>query len=175
MVITHPNTICSTAHVHPNNSNQPPSNPIVVGWGLIISIAMKQYHGTDSLAAKEISTGKIDITKGGGELGRGFYVGDLMHRAFCWAWHKAQHDYAVVEFVINDEDFLKLDILCLDRRKASDLKYEIKRNHQQRFFVFGQDVVWAPIVGQDIPHSNQIKFESAKGQSFINYTTKYII
>ena len=37
---------------------------------------MIYYHGTDATSALTIASHKIDVTKGKGELGKGFYVGN---------------------------------------------------------------------------------------------------
>ena len=51
---------------------------------------MKRYHGTDDISAQYILEGLIDVTKGGGELGQGFYVANLAHKAATWAYHKGK-------------------------------------------------------------------------------------
>ena len=49
---------------------------------------MEQYHGTDKKNALDIINGKLSVSKGGGELGQGFYAGDINYEAHNWAWHK---------------------------------------------------------------------------------------
>lgn len=129
---------------------------------------MKQYHGTNKTAAILISTGQIDVNIGGGELGKGFYTGDLIHRAFNWAYHKSQQDGAVVVFNFSDEDFLGLNPLCLESLMTHRYRRYIRDNGSTRTFKFNENVVWAPVVGREYNNFNQIKFESIIAQDFLN-------
>jgi hypothetical protein len=48
---------------------------------------MEQYHGANKHFSNDIATGNIDVNRGGGELGEGFYTGDLAHTALmCFYW-----------------------------------------------------------------------------------------
>lgn len=77
---------------------------------------MIYYHGTDATSALTIASHKIDVTKGGGELGQGFYVGSLLHKAFAWAYNKSSKQKGkVVEFNINDDDFLQVQRIWLEK------------------------------------------------------------
>lgn len=124
------------------------------------------YHGTSKKDAQQIIL-KIDTSKGGGELGKGFYVGDLLHRACAWAWHKHKEDFNVVSFDINDNEFLEQDIVVLDAKEASNLRSWLRKKNKQRTWEKGVAAIWAPVVGNRIPNFNQIKFEE-NGEVFIN-------
>lgn len=132
---------------------------------------MIYYHGTDATSALTIASHKIDVTKGKGELGKGFYVGNQMHRAFAWAYHKNPKNYNVVRFVIDAEALLQLDIIFVDREYAEKEWAKMKSEDYEKTeenYEYHHDAVWAPVIGGNIDNMNQIKFESQKGESFIN-------
>lgn len=132
---------------------------------------MEQYHGTNSQSANNISNGHISVNLGGGELGMGFYTGDLSYQAFNWAWHKYKQDKAVVKFSMDDNEFLNLNPLCLDLHSTHRFRRRIKNNGQTRTYIFDQNAIWAPVVGRHLHNFNQIKFESYDAQSFLNGNT----
>ena len=129
---------------------------------------MEQYHGTNTQTATAISNGQVDVNYGGGELGKGFYVGDLIHEAFTWAWHQYQVDKAVVKFTMDDDQLLGLNPLCLDFFTTWKHRKMIKYKGQTRTFLFDENIIWTPVVGKHIPNFNQMKFESQQSESFIN-------
>ena len=134
---------------------------------------MIYYHGTDATSASIIASHNIDITKGKGELGKGFYVGNQMHRAFAWAYHKNSDNYNVVRFAIDAETLLKLDLIFVDREYAKQEWAKMKSEdckHAEDTYEYHHDAVWAPVIGGNIDNMNQIKFESIEGQKFINNT-----
>lgn len=132
---------------------------------------MLTYHGTSKQNAKDIIDNGVNISLGGGELGKGFYVGDLLHRAAAWAWNKYNSDLSVLIFDVDDSEFLKLDLLVLDFNEAYELRKRLKRKGLTRKYSKGVDAIWAPIVGQKIPYFNQIKFEKS-GKCFIDSVPK---
>ena len=139
---------------------------------------MIYYHGTDATSALTIASHKIDVTKGKGELGKGFYVANQMHRVFAWAYHKNTKSYNVVRFDIDAELLLHLDIIFIDREYAEQewAKMKSKDNKDtEETYEYHHDAVWAPVIGGNIDNMNQIKFESQKGESFINNTPAEIL
>lgn len=128
---------------------------------------MEMYHGTSVQAAEDIEENGVDVTKGGGELGQGFYVGDLMYKACAWAWNKYTEQPAIIRYQINDEEFVQQDVLCLSREAAKRKRFEIKKKNSKRSHKFNVAAVWAPVVGIDVENFNQIKFEK-KGKKFID-------
>lgn len=129
---------------------------------------MEQYHGTNTTSANLIATGNIDVNLGGGELGKGFYTGDLKHQAFNWAWHQYQQDKSVVVINFNDDDFLGLNPLCLELFMTHRHRRHIRDTGTTRTFEFDENAVWAPVVGREYHNFNQIKFESIDAQDFLN-------
>lgn len=138
---------------------------------------MKRYHGTNLKSVQKILK-NIDITCGGGELGKGFYVGNLAHQAFAWAYHKGlryKDGYKVICFLIDKVHFNTLNRKYLSRQEARNNRALVRKNHTQKSYIYNVDAVISPIVGKYIPHFTQIKFESTKGQIFINATTKFLL
>lgn len=137
---------------------------------------MRRFHGTDDIAAQDILNVGIDVTRGGGELGQGFYVGNLAHQAATWAYHKGRRKccgYKVIQFDIVDVDFDKLNRKYIDGETARNLRKSLQMIKKQREYTYGTDAVIAPVVGRYIPNFTQIKFEGEKGQTFINLTAKH--
>ncbi|MFN8252241.1 MAG: hypothetical protein U0V75_10190 [Ferruginibacter sp.] len=132
---------------------------------------MEQYHGTNQNNAIAISSGQIDVTRGGGELGQGFYTGDLSHEAFNWAWHQYNKDKAVVKLTLKDNDFLNLNPLCLNQYETHIRRRRIRDSGETRTFRFLVNVVWAPVVGKHIPNFNQFKYESDNAEIYLNGLT----
>lgn len=133
------------------------------------------YHGTDKTAAENIAQ-HIDSQKGGGELGQSFYIGSSAWRAHSWAWLKAKRNYAVLKFEIDEEAFLSLKLLCLNRRRTQNDFAQRKKAQDENSYVYANaDAVWAPIVGKNVKDAYQIKFqggEGSPGEQFINDQSK---
>lgn len=133
---------------------------------------MKRYHGTDKDSAEQIMRNNINVRQGGGELGQGFYVGNLAHQAFAWAYHKGERfggRYGVIQLNIDDRAFYLLQRLYLKRSQAAAKRLQMRDEGAQRTYIFGVDAVIAPVVGgRYIPNFTQIKFEGDIGKVFIN-------
>ena len=130
---------------------------------------MDSFHGTSAATAKELASGKVDSTRGGGELGRGFYTGEHLHEAKAWAVHRSgDRQKNVVRFVVPDHDIEALDLLILDHQSAGLRRYQVKRTGTTRTHQFGKDMVWAPIVGSERASGDQYKWESAQAEDLLN-------
>jgi hypothetical protein len=70
------------------------------------------YHGCRQEDLAKLIAGQIDVSLGGGELGRGFYTTLSFYTAKEWAWHKYK-SLTVLEIAISDQDFYDLDPLVL--------------------------------------------------------------
>lgn len=140
---------------------------------------MVYYHGTDANSINAIIKNGVDITRGSGELGQGFYVGSSLWRAFSWAWRKSQDsrqdNYGVIRYEILEKDFLNCDLLCKNRLSATATYENLKKKSKTRSWTSGHDAIWTPIVGKNIQNVYQIKFESQHGRDFINQQNKVII
>lgn len=134
---------------------------------------MNSYHGTSSASASSIASGTINVTLGGGELGRGFYTGEHLHEAKAWAFHTfGDKQSNVVSFTTADDDVEALDLKLLDYRYAGLQRYWIRQREETRSFLFGHDMVWAPIVGSERASGDQYKWESSAAQSLLNNPSK---
>ncbi|MEY8120360.1 hypothetical protein AB9F26_19225 [Falsihalocynthiibacter sp. BN13B15] len=125
------------------------------------------YHGTSDVFANDLVSGSVNTTVGGGEFGQGFYLGTELHVAKAWAKQKFGTE-TVVEFRMKEEDFWTFEIEALDQTLAIEHREHIKSTQTQRSFTFGKDVVWGPIVGGPKLYCDQHKWESKRGQSYLN-------
>lgn len=136
---------------------------------------MRRYHGTDDISAQQILDDNINVARGGGELGQGFYVGNLAHQAATWAYHKGRRlntGYKVISFEIIETDFYSLHRKYLSKQEATLARQRLRKKKEQRIYKFGADAIIAPVVGKYIPNFTQIKFEGQSGENFINATRK---
>lgn len=134
------------------------------------------YHGTDRVTAKNIvsKSNYIDRTKGGGELGMGFYVGDSVAIAAAFAKAKFNVSGEVIEFDMKKSEFIKLDIHLVKRREKVYLMWKkIITLKKRLLYQFNKDVVVAPFATIDI--CMQYKFESERGVDFLNNCVKRIL
>ena len=131
------------------------------------------YHGTSSADAANIAAGNIDVSIGCGELGRGFYSGQYLHEAKVWAYRKSGNKQQnVVEISMPDDEVEKLEIKIMDAREAGLRRYWIRRAGETRSYLFGNDMVWAPIVGSERVSGDQYKWETQKTQRLLNHMSK---
>ena len=130
---------------------------------------MDSYHGTSSVAAALLVSAKVDVSVGGGELGRGFYTGQHLHEAKAWAFHKSgDRGSNVVCFSTPNADIERLDIDVLDPGTAALTRHRLRKNDQTRTYLFEVDMVWAPIVGSERATGDQYKWESSSAQDLLN-------
>lgn len=83
---------------------------------------MQLFHGTDSTAASAIAgpPQAVNISKGGGELGQGFYAGDSLSLAVAWAnGHHGMGRAKILEIDIDNSSYAGLNIE--DQRGQSNL------------------------------------------------------
>jgi hypothetical protein len=130
---------------------------------------MDTYHGSSASAVSKIATGKVDVTLGGGELGRGFYTGQYLHEAKAWAFQRSgDRRRNVVVLSTPDTQVVSLVFEVLDYRYASLRRSQIKKSGETRTYLFGKDLVWAPIVGTTRASGDQFKWESQAAEFLLN-------
>lgn len=134
---------------------------------MIFPHIMITYHGTSDNFANELIAGKIEVDLGSGELGQGFYLGDMLHVAKAWAMNKYGSE-AVVEVSMAEDDFYNFKVICLNHAEAKELRIEIKKLSRTKIHKLGGDIVWAPIVGGSQVYGDQHKWESTHGETFLN-------
>jgi len=138
---------------------------------------MVTYHGTDIASANHIigPPSNIDVTRGGGELGRGFYLGEQVALAAALSRGKFGPDGVVLKFEIDETAFAQLNTRVIKRRVNVYFfwKYLIIMG-LKRQYLYDVDVVCAPFATIDI--SIQYKFESQNAQATLNnHSTKQIL
>ena len=130
---------------------------------------MNSYHGSDPHIVSNLAAGNIDVTCGGGELGRGFYTGHYLHEAKAWAYHKTRSTaHNVLELAVPDNKVEALNLLFMSFQDAAQNRRWIRQKGETRTKVFGCDMLWAPIVGSARVSGDQFKWESPNSQSLLN-------
>ena len=130
---------------------------------------MRSYHGTSTLHAQRIGAGNVDVTLGGGEIGRGFYTGQHIFEAKAWAYQTTKSmQQNVVEFDTPDADVEAMRLKLLTYSRAYAVRLLLKQRGQTRTYVFDFDMVWAPIVGSARATGDQYKWESAISEALLN-------
>ena len=128
---------------------------------------MEYFHGTNKTTATALQSGKVDVSKGGGELGLGFYTGELLLVAKSWATNRHRKDGAVVACDVPEADYFKLEPLLLSRTDALDHRNTIKVISATRSHTIGVNVVWSPIVGTTRVDTDQLKFEGKDAEHLL--------
>lgn len=138
---------------------------------------MKLYHGTEKNFSNLVmsSPNQIDRTKGGGELGMGFYAGDNLAMAAIFAKGKyGNSEASVIEFDIDKTEFSKLHMIQVKTRKnVLNIWRKIIVSKKRHKYLYNTDVVVAPYA--TVEFATQYKFESAKAEGFINRMNKSLI
>jgi len=134
------------------------------------------FHGTDDISASIIigPPSNVDVTRGRGELGQGFYTGSSISLAAIWAYGRHQEKGVVVEFGIPRSELVKLDCMAFKRRsKLVELWQDLRGKKTTTTHKFGVDYVIAPFATvEEIGH--QYKFESEKSQTVLNNCPKNV-
>lgn len=127
------------------------------------------FHGTNENGATQILTNGVSVTLGGGELGLGFYTGNLLHAAKAWAFHRQEGKPGKVVIVsTKNEKKMCLDFVYFDFHEATRLRKEIKKKNETHKYLLHRDLVISPIVGKVIPDSEQSKWESKTSEDLLN-------
>lgn len=138
---------------------------------------MVTYHGTDRASANNIvgPPANIDVTRGGGELGRGFYIGANVALAASLSRGKFGANGVVIKFDIDDSAYVRLNTRVLNRRQYVYRLWHSLIIRERAFqHLFNVDVVCAPFATIDF--SYQYKLESQKAQTTLNNnSTKQIL
>jgi hypothetical protein len=130
---------------------------------------MVTYHGTDRASANNIVgfPSNIDVTRGGGELGRGFYLGENIALAASLSRGKFGANGVVIKFDIDDSAYVSLNTKVLNHRQyVYRLWQSLITRAKASSYLFNVDVVCAPFATIDF--SYQYKFESQTAQNILN-------
>lgn len=127
---------------------------------------IKLYHGTCGKAASSILSTGIDFTKGGGELGQGFYMSTFLAYASCMAWHKmnsnssGQNDkFFVLSAEIDVDDMKNWSVKSFSSSTVQKHWREFRRTNKTKTHQFGVDLVVSPIQDGMNMGAWQFKFE----------------
>ena len=118
------------------------------------------YHGTNVPVAMKLAAtpNSVEVTCGGGELGRGFCLGESVALAAAWAQGRFSNP-AVLQVGISDSEYVRLSILTLKQNQVVAKWQELKRTGRSRLFTFGFDVMYAPFATYP---AWQHKFETSR-------------
>ena len=128
------------------------------------------FHGTSAAAAAQIvgPPPTVDVTRGRGELGRGFYVGDSVALAISWA--KGRYGPSLgktIEIDVDNSAFATLSVMQIGKRRYVWWQWKyLAFKSRTGTYLSGYDVVCAPFATLDM--SLQIKFESAAAEKVLN-------
>jgi hypothetical protein len=118
------------------------------------------YHGCSESVITELVAGNIDVSIGGGELGRGFYTSIELWTAKIWALNLYKSE-TVLKIEMPWQEFEKLKPLVLTFEQTCDYHKRIKKLRATRTYLFHRHVIWSPIVGDQMNgKDDQFKWES---------------
>ena len=128
------------------------------------------FHGTRlSFATQMAATpGTIEVTRGGGEFGQGFYTQKSRANALAWAINRfgRASGPCLLQLDIADGKYRKQKIKQLDLKDARQLTRTLRQSHRTKTYLHGCDVLAGPLNLNQ--HREQQKFESADAQNLVN-------
>ncbi|UAB68704.1 DUF3990 domain-containing protein [Vibrio sp. SCSIO 43132] len=143
------------------------------------------YHGTDPNIVRDLQNCKVDVDKGGGEFGKGFYLGNSRRLAKRRAYHKTKGVYGTANDAMNyfnNTLEVKINILDLDnfykkktldieqgRRLFNKLSAKPKTTGSYTFYP-NHDYIVGPVVGRKGRYVcvTQYKFDSKSSENVMN-------
>ena len=128
------------------------------------------FHGTRRAFALAMAgtsaAGTIDVTRGGGEFGRGFYAQDSSGNAARRGQAIYGNNSAVLVLTIDDPAYHALNFGRLTLNMAQRLNAQLRGNHTQHTYISAHDVIVGPLVHQ--PRIEQQKFQTINAQNLLN-------
>ena len=131
------------------------------------------YHGTRWQDAQTMQgppggPGGIDVTRGGGEFGRGFYTQNSISNSLRWVQHRfpVNQRPCVLQLAIDDQVYTALTKLTLTARQARQLTQRLRSQGGGMTHVAGVGVIIGPL--QNNVQVEQQKFESVRAQDVLN-------
>lgn len=126
------------------------------------------YHGTAREAASAMAAdpGTIDVARGAGEFGRGFYAQSSVSNAMRWAQGRRQAVGCVLRLQIDDAEYARLDCRILKPKQASRLTARLRARKETATYRMGCDVIVGPLKRNE--NNSQYKFESLRSQDLLN-------
>ena len=111
----------------------------------------------------------IDVTIGGGELGRGFYMGDSIALSAAWARGRYGGSSAVIRAEIEDVAYAQLNIKVLSLVQVQTTWRQLRPDRTTRTYLFGVDVAYGPLATYH--NASQHKFESQRAASLLTQSS----
>jgi hypothetical protein len=139
------------------------------------------FHGTGLKDAQPMAghPGQINVARGGGEFGRGFYTQYAEYHALAWAIRVSSRlngPPCVLRLDIDETVYARLSVHYLDAVTSPSLAVWLDQTGQKRSYFEGtHDVLEGPILGN--MNRLQQKFESAIAEQILNSkaTTRTVI
>ena len=135
------------------------------------SLYKSWYHGTSRNDAKFIMNNSIDVTCSGGELGQGFYMGNFLHEAKAWAFQKNKKHNAKSSIVVfNVKPWISFKYGYIGTKRAIKIYKKSKNQNNHRAYLYNYDLVHSKVIGIDRYNFEQLKWETTKGENYLNNT-----
>lgn len=128
------------------------------------------YHGTNrpfatAMCGPRGQPGTIDVTRGGGEFGRGFYTQQSLSNALRRGYAIYGLSAAVLVLEVDDQQFHRLQVKRLNLLQAQRLNARLRGNARNTY-VTRHDAIIGPLVFQ--PKVMQQKFQSVNAGELLN-------
>ena len=129
---------------------------------------MRVYHGTDVATAELLAANPraLDMARGEGEFGRGFYTGNRPALAMSQARGRFGERGRVLEITIADADYESLTKIVMDFDTVWSTAQRLRQSGKTSTHTFGRDVVEGAF--ETIPHATQYKFESERAAAVLH-------
>jgi hypothetical protein len=128
------------------------------------------YHGTNRPFATPMAgapaAGAIDVARGGGEFGRGFYTQDSSGNAARRGQYLYGNNSAVLILTLDDRAYHALNFRRLTLSMAQSLNARLRAGNARQTYTTTHDAIVGPLVYQ--PRIEQQKFQTANAQDLLN-------
>ncbi|HLN30105.1 MAG TPA: hypothetical protein VK395_20345 [Gemmataceae bacterium] len=129
------------------------------------------YHGTNrafatAMAGTPAAGGTVDVTRGRGEFGRGFYTQDSTGNAARRGQGIYGDNSAVLILNIDNLAYHALNFRRLNLNMARRLDAQLRASHMQHAYTTVHDAIIGPLVG--MPGIEQQKFQTQNARTLLN-------
>jgi hypothetical protein len=126
------------------------------------------YHGTSRALATAMAAtpGTIDVTRGRGEFGRGFYTQDSVGNAARRGYLLYGNNGAILVLTIDDHAYHGLNFKRLSLAAARKLDARLTGQNTRHTYTTPHDVIIGPLVNQ--PRIMQQKFQTVHARNLLN-------
>jgi hypothetical protein len=129
------------------------------------------YHGTSrvfatAMAGTPAAGGTIDVTRGRGEFGRGFYTQDSSSNAARRAQTLYGNNGALLILTIDDQAYHALNFQRLTLNMAQQLNARLRASNAQHSYTSVHDAIVGPLVYQH--RIEQQKFQTVNAQTLLD-------